>query len=418
MSGTRKTISIVAIGIVLAAGLIAAVSLLQAGGLLPAISTSTPGNSSGSTVVTTTSSSTTITSLTTATSSQSTGSANTGGPAGSGTLILQLHDPPHVPPGVTSLFVSYTDIWIGSSSPKAWVDLKQSGTIDLMSLVNFTETIANAKIPNGTYDLVVMNISSAMVTSNSKNYTAALPSNQLSVPILGGLKVSNSGIAGAVIDISPTVLEYNVYSSSGVPTTSFAVVPSASAYVIPSSSLNQNSGQIGHRDDVQSQDWLLQKINDTGAQTSFTISSATITNSSFIVIVKNTGNRSLVIQSVFLEPYQNSSRTGSRSGDSEGDLNIGSSILFTVLKNGSMTPYFGSDSRESSLKLAGYNLSAHSQAVFSYLGPLPAVFQNQNGGNGGNDSSVLMTTQTSRTTSEGGDNLHSAGSALSYQAAD
>jgi hypothetical protein len=143
-----------------------------------------------------------------------------------GNLVLQLHDPPHVPPGVTSVFVAY-DILLHSSNG-TWFDSKVSGGIDLMSVVNFTETIANLNLYGGKFDQLHMKLSSVIVTSNSKNYSAALSTNQLSIPILGGgLNVFGAFKSGMVIDVSPTVIQQSSLNSTGGTVLSFVFVPSA-----------------------------------------------------------------------------------------------------------------------------------------------------------------------------------------------
>jgi len=304
---------------------------------------------------------------------------------GAGSLVIRIHDPPKVPLGVTSVFVSYKDIFLGQTNGKAWVDIKQSGSIDLMTVVNFTQTIANVKVPSGAFNLMVMNISSVIITSNSVNYTAYVPNDQLTIPVQrGGLIVSNSTITGAVIDVSPTVIQHTVYNSTGASLISFVMIPSANAFVIPASHLGQNETQVGEREDVSSEQWLTGLINQQQNQTSFKISSAVLSNSSFILVLKNTGNSSVTVQTVFIE-----SNITNHSG--EGDLNIGRSVIFVVLSNGTLVPSNGGDS-EGQLSI-GYNLAANSQVALSYLGPVPPY--QSTGGSDGNDSSPSSETSNS-----------------------
>ena len=63
--------------------------------------------------------------------------------------------------------------------------------------------------------------------------------------------------------------------------------------------------------------------------------SSSLSNSSFVVAVKNTGNRSVIIQSVFVAA--NGSQT--QINEDDGGLNIGSSVLFAVLPNGTLVAY-------------------------------------------------------------------------------
>ena len=213
MSG-KKTLSVVTIGVLLAASIIGGVSLLQREGVLPGLTTMLTGQTS-------TSGSTTTTSTSKADSQQ-----------GTGTLVLQILDPPNVPAGVTSVYVTYQDIWVGSDG--GWIDLNQSGTINLMTVVNFTQTIANAKVQAGSFNRLMMNISSVVVTWKSTNYSASITNDQLTIPIIGDLKVSNLATSGAVIDISPTIIEHMAYNSTGGQYPTFVMIPSANAYIVPS----------------------------------------------------------------------------------------------------------------------------------------------------------------------------------------
>ena len=135
MNGKSKSISMIVIGVLLAAALIGGVAILQQQGVLPSITSSLS-----------TKSSTTQPSTTTRT-----------GVLGSGTLVLLLHDPPNAPAGVSHVFVTYSDLAIhdaNSLASSGWIDLGQTGTIDLMSVVNFTQTIATVVVGEGNFDLL------------------------------------------------------------------------------------------------------------------------------------------------------------------------------------------------------------------------------------------------------------------------
>ncbi|MDG6905130.1 MAG: DUF4382 domain-containing protein [Nitrososphaerota archaeon] len=379
MSG-RRTISVIAVGVLLAASIIGGVTVLQEGGVLPALTT-------GGTTHTSTGHTSTSGTTTSSSTSKSASSAS-----GSGTLILQIHDPPNVPTGVTSVFVTYSNISLGSDV--GWINLDQTGTINLMTVVNFTQTIANQKVPAGTYDLIMMTINSVMVTWNSANYSASITNNRLTIPIIGNLTISNQGASGSVIDISPTVLEHMISNNTGQ-YPSFVMVSSANAYIVPSNQLGQQS-QIGDREDVSNQTWLTNQINETAKHTAFAIVSASISNSSFVVAVKNTGNRSVFIQSVFIAV--NGSQPQSYQG--EGYSNIVSSVVFTVMSNGTLVPY-GSKGTEN----VGYNLSAHSQTIFSYWGQIPPVQNFGESSDSGSTTTRSTTSTLSNTTSR--DDFHS-----------
>lgn len=370
MNGKSKTISMIVIGVLLAAGIISGISVLQQRGILPGISSST----------------------------QSTHSS------GSGTLVLLLHDPPHVPANVSAVYVTYSNIAIhiaDDSHDSGWIPLNQSGTINLMSVVNFTQTITKVVIGAGTFNLFRMNLSSVVVTYNSHNYTATVPNNELTVSIIGGLELSDSSTKGAVIDISPTILMYNSSSTSTSP--SFTMIPSAKAYVVPSEHLSQEDQQVGNRENDSEDQWLTHDIQNEDQQTMFNITSAALSNTSISVTVKNTGNTSVLLLTVFIAP-----NTTKAEGDEGSHDDLGHSILFTVLSNGSLTPLVGEDQGDQGENGVGYNLSAGASATLKYSGPIPPVLalsgeagdhenetsvQNQSG-----DEASTMTTSISQST--------------------
>ncbi|HZW57147.1 MAG TPA: hypothetical protein VFF30_12730 [Nitrososphaerales archaeon] len=365
MNGKAKTVSVVAAGILLAAGIIGGVTVLQRAGVLPEIT----GTSLTQTFVS--SSYSTTSSVSSSLSTVSSGSSGQQG--GSGSLVILLHDPPNVPLGVTAVFVSYSGIAIQPSQGPSWIELNQSGSIDLMSVVNFTQTIANVKLMEGSFDMLRMNLSSVVVTFNSRNYTAYVPTAYLTVPIAGGLQVQNLGTSGAVIDVSPTIIKHTSYNSTGAASVSFSMVPSAKAYVVPPSQLVSSHLQVGDREDLRNENWLTTAISTTDNQTSFEIASAALSNSSFYITIKNTGNTSVLIGSIFIT--SNASQTQGLEGSDGVDIGS-SSILFTVLSNGSLSPFANYGEGDSGDQLQhsanfGYNLSSHSYATFSYIGHIP-----------------------------------------------
>lgn len=354
MNGKSKSISMIVIGVLLASALIGGVSILQQQGILPSITSS----------------------LSTEPSSTQSSSTTQTGILGSGTLVLLLHDPPNAPAGVTHVYVTYSDLAIhqaNSISGSGWIDLGQSGSIDLMSVVNFTQTIAKVVVGEGNFDLLRMNLSSVVITYNSQNYSASVPDNQLTIGIIGGLVLSSSATTGTVIDVTPTILMYNSSSFSSVPT--FVMVPSAKAYVVPQNQLTQSVEQIGHKEDDRNNTWLTQQIDNQYHQSSFTITSASLSNTSLSLTINNTGNASAFIRSVYIGPNTSQSVDQNYGGDF-------ASILFTVLANGSLVSFGTGD--HNGLQSSGYNLTAKSQVTFTYSGQIPPSFNSTNSSSGDN----------------------------------
>lgn len=155
--------------------------------------------------------------------------ANPGTP---GTLTVLLTDPPHVPNGVTGVYVTYTNLAVhvaDAGNQSGWTTLSTAGAIDLMSTLNVSQTIAAVQVPTGLYNALRFNVTSATVTLNSKNYTSFVANSELFIPIKGGIVVNDSKPSATIIDISPIVM--NIGSSSNP---EFVIRSAATAYAVPS----------------------------------------------------------------------------------------------------------------------------------------------------------------------------------------
>ena len=122
-----------------------------------------------------------------------------------------MTDPPTVPDGVTSVFIDYSNLAIHVSSAgnnTGWHVLGVGGQVDLMSVINSTQTIAKANISSGDFNALAFNVTSAIVTFNGVNYSADLvyQDHVLFVPIVGGINIIDGQASAAVIDLTPTVL--------------------------------------------------------------------------------------------------------------------------------------------------------------------------------------------------------------------
>src|SRR5689334_14834462 len=83
-----------------------------------------------------------LTSGSTSISSTTSGNAPS---SGSGTLAVLMTDPPTVPDGTTAVYINYSNIQVHISQAgnySGWIDLQSSGEINLMSIINTTQTIA------------------------------------------------------------------------------------------------------------------------------------------------------------------------------------------------------------------------------------------------------------------------------------
>ena len=283
--------------------------------------------------------------------------------AGSGTLAVMLTDPPTVPNGVSAVYATYNDLQVHVSdagNQSGWYDLHSSGEINLMSIVNVSQTIASTNVPSGVYNLLRFNITSAIVTYQGANYTALLLENtqgasSLTVGIAGGLNVASQQTSAAVIDLTPTVL---LLGNTSDPT--FAFIPTARAYTIPSNSIAREYMHIGHRLDLRNQGWW-KHIQENGH---FQINAASLSTNSLSISVANNGNTSIVFRLAAV------TSTTSATG---GDSSIASTSAFFAVEPNQTLVAINAGSRmqiAQTVAAGGYLLAPHSSATFTYSGPI------------------------------------------------
>jgi hypothetical protein len=245
--------------------------------------------------------------------SSATGSSGAGGQQAGNFLVL-LTDPPTVPAGTTQLNVTYSSISIQvkyANGTTAAIPVKATGTVDLLSLVNVSQTIGFANIPTGTTVISIeFTISSASAVVNAQTYSVSLLSGQLVVPIRNG-QVLNQTQSAALLDLTPTLVEVDATNSTGGAMSYYVLVPSATAIVKPN--VSQGQGSIGAKTQLdQSDKNELESAQSTG-MANVTISSATLhtagNTTTFTVSLKNMGTSNATIFGLTLHGNFSSSAT-------------------------------------------------------------------------------------------------------------
>ena len=296
-----------------------------------------------------------------------------------GTLSVLLTDPPHVPLGVTKVYIAYSNLAVHVSeagNQSGWTLLKSGGSIELLSTVDVSQTISSVKIAAGEYNLLRFNISSAQVTYNGKNYTAFVPRSALIVPIVGGIEVNASKPSATIINIQPTV--YNIGSASNP---EFMIRHWAKAFPVPSSQVTEEEEHEGHRLSLIGKAWW------TDVQERYTsnalITSATLTPTSLSLTVKDTGNQSTKLRLVVVGPLSLTPLMVTEHDRPPTGL-FGSAI-FIVLPNATLVPIqkyiltahqqgVGAEDVVTALASGGYNLTAGASATLGYKGTITLGF--------------------------------------------
>lgn len=122
-----------------------------------------------------------------------------------------------------------------AGNESGWYNVTSSGTLNLTNIVNASTILGSVSLPNGTFNIVRFNVTSAAVTVNSSsgvlsNHIAKVPSGKVQSVITGGVNVRPNTTATLRVDISPTVI-----SANG----SYTLIPSATTR--PTTPANSNS---------------------------------------------------------------------------------------------------------------------------------------------------------------------------------
>ena len=166
-------------------------------------------------------------------------------------------------------------------------------------------------------------MTSVMVLYDSQNYTASVPSDQLTADMSGQAHVNNSAPSAAVIDLNTVVVNAG---NSTQP--QFLFSASANAVVLPSSDVSA-SLTIGAKADFSTQPWWSQLVVRSAA--SLEITSASLTSNSVSLTVRNTGGSNTTLQLVTIAPASVS------SGGAVLPPTLSVSATFLINENGSLS---------------------------------------------------------------------------------
>ncbi len=296
--------------------------------------------------------------------SVTTSSGASQGQGATGDFAAMATDPPVVASGVTAATVAYDSLAVhtaGSDNASGWVQVKGSGTINLMNSANVSQTIGEAKIQSGTYDMVRLGIQSASVTYNSQAYAAAVASSNVTARLRSDAQVSSSQGCAALIDLRTFVI--NAANSSKP---EFIFSASAQATAVPPAQVTAASLQLGAQTNLQGNWWA--GFNDQ-TSTAVSVSSATLTNGSLSLHLKNAGNDTANIQTIIVTPV--SSAGAAVSGSLPASLS--GSAVFTVNGTGSVQT---SNSLQGAILLGGNStkIGTGSSATLNYNGSVSLGF--------------------------------------------
>jgi hypothetical protein len=156
-------------------------------------------------------------------------------------FAVMLTDPPTVPAGTTLLNLTYSDVLLHVTYPNGtveWLPVNASGTVNLFSLVNMTQTLASVVIPvNSTVDMIQFTIAGVQAVVNGATYNVTALSSTLVIKVENGLV--NETLSGVLLDFNPTLVQIQATDANGTLVNYYVLVPSATAVVINNLSKDQ-----------------------------------------------------------------------------------------------------------------------------------------------------------------------------------
>lgn len=128
----------------------------------------------------------------------------------SGTLVILMRDPPPGWGSATAVYISFSDIMIHRADAgveSGWFNTGVGvANLSLREIVIFRTMIGETTLQVGMYNVIRFNVTQAIATVNGINYTCAVKSGKLNVPIIGGgVRINAGQISSLEIDITPKI---------------------------------------------------------------------------------------------------------------------------------------------------------------------------------------------------------------------
>jgi Domain of unknown function (DUF4382) len=299
-------------------------------------------------------------------------------PSSKGELSLMITDPPSIPEGVTSVYVSYSNLrlHVAGANNSIWVPVGKSGTIDSLSLVNVSQTVSVDSVPAGRYDAVSLEFSGATVGYLGQNRSAGLNAGRLVASVYGDLEVNSSAPSAALIDIQVTVLNLGSTKSPD-----FVVSAGARAVQIPRAAVSSEVRRVGLRLGLTGERWFRSFIAE--GPKNATIPDITLSPDSLSLTVSNQREGGMLLKAILITSV--SSRAQIRSA-----LATNGSMILLVQPDRSLQllsvdggpgagAKFAAALRNSGVRIApGASATFHYAGLITTLRGMPGVTSGEN----------------------------------------
>lgn len=232
-------------------------------------------------------------------------------------FTVMLTDPPTVPAGTTVLNLTYSDILLHVTYPNGtatWLPVNASGTVNLFSLVNMSQTLATTTIPiNSTVDKIQLTIADVKALISGTKYNVTALTDTLVIKIANSRV--NQTLSGVLLDFRPTLVQIQANDANGTLVNYYVLVPSATAIII--NDLHEDQLRVGTivRIGENNRIRLVRVVEEF--QKNITIVSASLSvegnATTLSVTLKNEGNIAFRIFGLTLHGEFNATRTWERS---------------------------------------------------------------------------------------------------------
>ena len=159
----------------------------------------------------------------------------------SASFTVMLTDPPTVPAGTTVLNLTYSGIQLHVTYPNGtieWLPVQASGTVNLFSLINMSQTLASTTIQVGSIvDKIQFTIADVDAEVNGVTHNVTVLSSTLVIKVADGHV--NQTLSGVLLDFHPTLVQIQATDENGTRLDYYVLVPSATAVIIKDLSEDQ-----------------------------------------------------------------------------------------------------------------------------------------------------------------------------------
>jgi hypothetical protein len=266
-------------------------------------------------------------------------------------FLVMLTDPPTVPAGTTVLNLTYSNVSIHVTYPNGtsdWLPVNASGTVNLFSLVNMSQTIASTTIPTGSaVDKIQLTVADVKAVVNGLTYNVTALSDTFVVTVANS-KV-NQTLSGVLVDFNPSLVQIQATDANGTLVYYYVLVPSATAVIV--TDLSRDQIKVGTIVEIgqNNREKLVRVVEEFSNNLTIVNASLTVNGNvtSLSVTIKNDGNMTFKIFGLTLHGEFNATRTWKMKGwmgdmkDDETIEKIHPDTIPFKINGSSLIPLFG-----------------------------------------------------------------------------